>query len=118
MALDGIVTRSIVHELQICVGGRINKIHQPTNNDIIIQLRSRGGNRRLLLSANPTYPRVQMTEQSFPNPLEAPMFCMLLRKHCESGVIEAVTQQEMERIVITSYSIHYTKLYDADSRYT
>jgi len=99
MALDGIVTRSIVHELQICVGGRINKIHQPTDNDIIIQLRSRGGNRRLLLSANPTYPRVQMTEQSFPNPLEAPMFCMLLRKYCESGVIEAVTQQEMERII-------------------
>ncbi|MCM3040337.1 NFACT family protein [Paenibacillus motobuensis] len=99
MALDGIVTHSIVHELQICVGGRINKIHQPTDNDIIIQLRSRGGNRRLLLSANPTYPRVQMTEQSFPNPLEAPMFCMLLRKHCESGVIEAVTQQEMERII-------------------
>jgi len=99
MALDGIVTHSIVHELQICVGGRINKIHQPTDNDIIIQLRSRGGNRRLLLSANPTYPRVQMTEQSFPNPLEAPMFCMLLRKYCESGVIEAVTQQEMERII-------------------
>lgn len=99
MALDGIVTRSIVHELQICVGGRINKIHQPTDNDIILQLRSRGGNRRLLLSANPTYPRVQMTEQSFPNPLEAPMFCMLLRKHCESGVIEAITQQEMERII-------------------
>jgi len=99
MALDGIVTRSIVHDLQICVGGRINKIHQPTDNDIIIQLRSRGGNRRLLLSANPTYPRVQLTEQSYPNPLEAPMFCMLLRKHCESGVIEAVTQQEMERII-------------------
>ncbi|GGF87636.1 Rqc2 family fibronectin-binding protein [Paenibacillus aceti] len=99
MALDGIVTHSIVHELQICVGGRINKIHQPTDNDIIIQLRSREGTRRLLLSANPTYPRVQFTEQSFPNPLEAPMFCMLLRKYCEGGVIETVTQQGMERII-------------------
>lgn len=99
MALDGIVTRSIVHELQAVVGGRINKIHQPSPNDIIIQLRSAGGTRRLLLSANPTYPRVQLTEQSFPNPMEAPMFCMLLRKHCEGGVIEAITQVGMERII-------------------
>ncbi|RCX23054.1 putative ribosome quality control (RQC) complex YloA/Tae2 family protein [Fontibacillus phaseoli] len=99
MALDGIVTRAIVHELQAVVGARINKIHQPSPNDIIIQLRSSGGNRRLLLSANPTYPRVQFTEQSFPNPLEAPMFCMLLRKYCESGIIESVTQVGMERII-------------------
>ncbi|MBA9087000.1 putative ribosome quality control (RQC) complex YloA/Tae2 family protein [Fontibacillus solani] len=99
MALDGIVTRSIVHELQICVGGRINKIHQPTSNDLVIQLRSNGGNHRLLLSANPTYPRVHFTEQSYPNPLEAPMFCMLLRKHCEGGTIEAVSQVGMERII-------------------
>ncbi|WP_410768166.1 NFACT family protein [Fontibacillus sp. BL9] len=99
MALDGIVTHAIVHELQAVVGARINKIHQPSSNDIIIQLRSSGGNRRLLLSANPTYPRVQFTEQSFPNPLEAPMFCMLLRKHCESGIIESVTQVGMERII-------------------
>ncbi|MNJ33228.1 Rqc2 family fibronectin-binding protein [Paenibacillus bouchesdurhonensis] len=99
MALDGIVTRSIVHELQICVGGRINKIHQPSASDIIFNLRSQGGNRRLILSANPTYPRVHLTEQSFPNPQEAPMFCMLLRKHCEGGVIEAITQYGMERII-------------------
>lgn len=99
MALDGIVTRSIVHELQTIVGGRINKIHQPSPNDIIMQLRSAGGTKRLLLSANPTYPRVHFTEQAFLNPLEAPMFCMLLRKHCESGVIEAVRQVGMERII-------------------
>lgn len=99
MALDGIVTRSIVHELQTIVGGRINKIHQPSSSDIIMQLRSAGGNKRLLLSANPTYPRVHLTEESFPNPLEAPMFCMLLRKHCEGGIIEAIRQVGMERII-------------------
>lgn len=99
MSLDGIVTRSIVHELQAAVGGRINKIHQPSPNDIVIQLRSAGGGRRLLLSANATYPRVQFTDQSYPNPLEAPMFCMLLRKHCEGGVIEAISQVGMERII-------------------
>ncbi|WP_068616753.1 Rqc2 family fibronectin-binding protein [Paenibacillus tuaregi] len=99
MALDGIVTRAIVHELQLCVGGRINKIHQPSTSDIILNLRAQGENRRLILSANPTYPRVHFTESSFLNPQEAPMFCMLFRKHCEGGVIEAVTQQGLERTI-------------------
>lgn len=99
MALDGIVTRAIVHDLQACIGGRINKIHQPAPSDLVFHLRTQAGNRRLLLSANPTYPRVHFTEESFPNPLEAPMFCMLLRKYCEGGTIESVTQVGMERII-------------------
>ncbi|MBP1904486.1 putative ribosome quality control (RQC) complex YloA/Tae2 family protein [Paenibacillus turicensis] len=99
MALDGIVTRAIVHELQQCIGGRINKIHQPSTRDIIFNMRAQGKNVKLLLSANATYPRVHFTEQSFPNPPEAPMFCMLLRKHCEGGFIEAVSQVGMERII-------------------
>ncbi|WP_261305905.1 Rqc2 family fibronectin-binding protein [Paenibacillus andongensis] len=99
MALDGLVLHAIVHELQACVGGRINKIHQPTENDVIMHIRAQGQNLKLLLSANPTYPRVQITEQSSLNPMDAPMFCMLLRKHCESGVIEAVEQIGMERVI-------------------
>lgn len=99
MALDGIVTRAIVHELQACNGGRINKIHQPSPRDIIFNMRAQGKNVKLLLSANATYPRVHFTEQTFPNPAEAPMFCMLLRKHCEGGIVEAVSQVGMERII-------------------
>lgn len=99
MALDGLVVHALVQELQVCVGGRINKIHQPNDHDIVIQLRAQGANRKLLLSANPTYPRAHFTEMSFMNPFEAPMFCMLLRKHCESAVIEAVEQVGMERII-------------------
>ncbi|OPH53030.1 hypothetical protein BC351_32770 [Paenibacillus ferrarius] len=99
MALDGLVLHAIVHELQTCVGGRINKIHQPSENDIIMHIRAQGQNLKLLLSANPTYPRVQLTEQSQLNPMDAPMFCMLLRKHCENGVIEAVEQIGMERVI-------------------
>ncbi|MNH77053.1 hypothetical protein D3C87_440320 [compost metagenome] len=99
MALDGIVTRAIVHELQLCVGGRINKIHQPSPSDIILNLRAQGENRRLIISANPTYPRVHFTEQTFLNPQEAPMFCMLLRKHCEGSVIESITQNGLERTI-------------------
>ncbi|CAH0120099.1 Rqc2 RqcH [Paenibacillus sp. CECT 9249] len=99
MALDGIVTRAVVAELQRCVGSRINKIYQPTEHDLVFQLRSQGENVKLLLSANPTYPRVHLTQQQFLNPQEAPMFCMLMRKHCEGAVIESVRQVEMERII-------------------
>lgn len=99
MALDGIVTRAIVHELQLCIGGRIHKIHQPASSDLIFHLRTQAGTKKLLLSANPTYPRIHLTEASFPNPMEAPMFCMLMRKHCENGTIESITQVGMERII-------------------
>ncbi|WP_054958370.1 Rqc2 family fibronectin-binding protein [Paenibacillus dakarensis] len=99
MALDGIVTRAIVHELEACKGARINKIYQPNERDIVLHIRTQNGNAKLLLSANPTYPRVHLTDESFVNPAEAPMFCMLMRKHCESGVIEEITQVGMERII-------------------
>ncbi|MFB5266327.1 NFACT family protein [Paenibacillus enshidis] len=99
MALDGIVTRAIVYELQSCRGARINKIHQPNERDIVFNLRVQGGSGKLLLSANPTYPRVHFTAQTFINPAEAPMFCMLLRKHCEGGIIEDIRQVGMERII-------------------
>ncbi|MBW7460048.1 NFACT family protein, partial [Paenibacillus sepulcri] len=99
MALDGIVTRAIVNDLQSCIGSRIHKIHQPTDHDLVFQIKGRGSNSKLLLSANPTYPRVHWTEQSFLNPTQAPMFCMLLRKHCESGLIEDVRQIDNERII-------------------
>jgi predicted ribosome quality control (RQC) complex YloA/Tae2 family protein len=99
MALDGLVIHAIVHELQSCVGGRINKIHQPSEHDLIFHIRAQRNNIKLLLSAQPTYPRVHLTEDSFTNPMQAPMFCMLMRKHCENGIIESVAQVGMERIL-------------------
>lgn len=100
MAFDGIVTRAIARELsEILAGGRINKVYQPTQVDIVFQIRSGGKNMKLLLSANPTYPRIHLTESTFPNPLEPPMFCMLLRKHCEGAIIESIQQQGMERVI-------------------
>lgn len=99
MALDGIVTRAIVHELQSYIGARIGKIYQPNNHDLIFNLRGAGGGGKLLLSANPTYPRLHLSERSTINPSEAPMFCMLMRKHCEGGTIESITQVGMERII-------------------
>lgn len=99
MALDGLVVHAIVHELQACIGGRISKIHMPSGNEILFQLRAQSNNVRLLLSANPTYPRVHFTQHTYANPTDAPMFCMLLRKYCEGGIIEVVEQVGMERIL-------------------
>ncbi|MFF0825660.1 NFACT family protein [Brevibacillus sp. NPDC003359] len=99
MAFDGVVTRSVARELHKLVGGRISKIHQPHHSDIVMQVRTQGETVKLLLSANPTYPRIHITTEEFTNPLEAPMFCMLLRKHCEGGVIESVQQIGMERVI-------------------
>ncbi|HZG54961.1 Rqc2 family fibronectin-binding protein [Paenibacillus sp.] len=99
MAFDGLVVRAVVQELQPFVGGRIHKIHQPNDSDLVFTLRGSGTTRRLLVSANPTYPRFHLTERAYVNPLEAPMFCMLLRKYCENGVVESIEQLGMERIV-------------------
>ncbi|WP_127584345.1 Rqc2 family fibronectin-binding protein [Paenibacillus koleovorans] len=99
MSLDGLVTRAIARELEACAGGRIHKIHQPSEHDVVLQIRAQGRNCKLLLSANPTYPRAHLTEESFVNPMEAPMFCMLLRKHCEGAILEAVSQVGMERVL-------------------
>lgn len=99
MALDGIVTSAIAQELQSCIGARIYKIHQPSNHDLVFNIRGQGTQRKLLISANPTYPRMHWTTANYTNPLEAPMFCMLMRKYCEGGVIERIEQVERERII-------------------
>jgi predicted ribosome quality control (RQC) complex YloA/Tae2 family protein len=90
----------MVRELaDLLVNGRINKIYQPSPTDLIMQIRCGGKNHRLLISANPTYPRIYVTNASFANPTEPPMFCMLLRKHCEGALIEGIHQEGMERVI-------------------
>ncbi|MFV9509944.1 Rqc2 family fibronectin-binding protein [Tepidibacillus sp. LV47] len=100
MPFDGFVTRALIHELrEKLIHGRIHKIYQPHPSDLLLHIRSHKDNQSLLLSANPTYPRVYLTKENFLNPLEPPMFCMLLRKHLEGGIIENITQVSHERII-------------------
>ncbi|MBA4494212.1 NFACT family protein [Paenactinomyces guangxiensis] len=100
MSFDGIVTRAIVRELdQTCTGGRITKIYQPSDLELILHIRFRGQNHKLLLSAHPAYPRVQLTDTPADNPKEPPMFCMLLRKHGEGAIIQSIQQVGLERII-------------------
>ncbi|MFC7442361.1 Rqc2 family fibronectin-binding protein [Laceyella putida] len=99
MSFDGLVTHAIVHELQRLVGGRITKIYQPGDAELVLHIRSQGQNHKLLLSAHPAYARVQFTDAPQDNPKEPPMFCMLMRKHSEGGIVEAIAQVDMERII-------------------
>ncbi|MGA9175502.1 MAG: NFACT family protein, partial [Thermoactinomyces sp.] len=100
MSFDGIVTRAVVHELsRLLNGGRITKIYQPSELELILHIRSHGKNHQLLLSAHPSYARVQLTKAKSDNPTEPPMFCMVLRKHAEGGIIESIKQVGMERII-------------------
>ena len=100
MALDGVAINALSKELnKKLTGGRIDKIHQPEQGEIIIHVRCAGENLRLLLCANPSFPRVHLTSSSKENPASPPMFCMLLRKHLGGGKILSVYQKEFERII-------------------
>ncbi len=100
MAFDGFTTRALANELaEQLIGGRIHKIYQPHETDLIFHIRSHGKTYSLLLSANPTFPRLYVTTKTMANPTEPPMFCMLLRKHLEGGVITDVVQVSNERII-------------------
>ncbi|MBO8155299.1 MAG: NFACT family protein [Bacillaceae bacterium] len=100
MSFDGVVTRAVVHELkEKLVRGRITKIYQPTQSELILVVRHKGKNEQLLLSVHPNYARMHLTETSVQNPKEPPMFCMLLRKHLVGGFITGIEQVDMERIV-------------------
>ena len=82
MAFDGITIANIVTELnQTITGGKINKIAQPENDELIITIKNQRKQYRLFLSASASLPLIYLTETNKPSPLTAPNFCMLLRKH-------------------------------------
>ncbi|MFC7061269.1 Rqc2 family fibronectin-binding protein [Halobacillus seohaensis] len=100
MSFDGVVTRAITHELHEHIQtGRIVKIYQPTETELVFTIRKNRKNHSLLLSSHPSYARFHLTNDNYHNPKEPPMLCMLLRKHLVGGFIENIEQVEMERIV-------------------
>ena len=103
MALDGAFLHTIQSELTARIGARIDKIHQPSREEIVLVLRWPGGSGRLLLSASASNARIHFT--SFPpeNPKTPPMFCMLLRKHLGSGKLVAVRQLELDRVLTLDF---------------
>ena len=98
MALDGIVISALAAELQELVGGRVDKIYMPERDEIVAAVRSRGSNYRLLLTSS-THPRAHFTKQTKENPMQPPLFCMVLRKHLSGGRVLAIVQPGFERIL-------------------
>ncbi len=101
MALDAVCLAAVLEELRAAVqGGKIDKIYQPARDEVVMAVRGSAGNVRLLFSAGPSRPRVQLTALSRENPGTPPMFCMLLRKHLTGARILEITQPELERMAI------------------
>lgn len=100
MSFDGVFTHAIVGELnEQLVNGRVSKIHQPYQNEIILVMRANGKNHKLLLSAHPSYARIQLTQIPYENPASPPQFCMMMRKHLEGAILEGIEQMDNDRIV-------------------
>ena len=98
MAFDAFFLTSVLEEVRgRCIGARVDKIHQPSRDTVIVHLRCREGREKLLFAANPTAPRLHLTTASPENPAEPPMFCMLLRKHLLGAKLADITQPPMER---------------------
>lgn len=117
MAFDGIVISSLVWELnERLADGRINKIYQPENDAIVLAIKNNRNNYRLLLSASPSLPLAYLTEDTGTNPMTAPNFCMLLRKHISGGRIVSILQPEMERILKFEIE-HLNELGDVCTKY-
>jgi predicted ribosome quality control (RQC) complex YloA/Tae2 family protein len=100
MALDGAFLRHIKRELEEnALGSKVDKIYQPNRDELVLFLRSRSGNRKLLLSARANSARINFTEQVPENPKEPPMLCMLLRKRLVGARLAAIRQPQLERLL-------------------
>ena len=104
MAFDPTFMSAVLEEVQQrCLGARVDKIHQPSRDTLILHLRCKEGREKLLFAANPTAPRLHLTTASPENPAEPPMFCMLLRKHLMGAKLSEITQLPMERCAVFSF---------------
>ena len=98
MAFDAFFLSAVLEEIrQKATGARVEKIHQPSRDSVLMLLRCEGGREKLLFAPNPAAPRLHLTAASPENPPEPPMFCMLLRKHLSGARLSQITQPEMER---------------------
>ncbi len=104
MALDGIFLTKIKNELNDkAVGLRVDRVNQPTNDEIILNLRGRNGNYKLLFCVRADSPRIHFTSHSIDNPPVPPMFCMLLRKYLTGALIKEFRQHESDRILFVDF---------------
>lgn len=100
MAFDGIVVSGVVWELSgIIEGSRITKIYQAEKDEILLVCHKNGENYKLLISCSPANPRIHLQRRSKENPMVAPPFCMILRKHIQGGRINKIIQSGYDRVI-------------------
>ncbi len=104
MPLDGIFCKNLCRELKTAVSCRVDKIFQPSRDELVILLRSAGFHKRLLISAKPGMARMHFTEVSPENPPSPPMFCMLLRKHLSGAKLIDIIQNGYDRVISLIFS--------------
>jgi len=100
MAFDGLVIRALAQELnEKLAGARLDKIYQPETDELLLHFHGPAGTFKVTLSANAAIPRIALSESGKENPMVAPMFCMLLRKHLTSSHLVSVRQPGLERML-------------------
>lgn len=103
MALDGAFLYAVKGELDFLAGARIDKIHQPSKEEIMLSFRAQSGNHKLILSASANAARAHITQATVENPKAPPMFCMLMRKHLGNGKLLSIRQDGLERILYLDF---------------
>ena len=104
MAFDAFYLSAVMGEIRACTAdARVDKIHQPARDTVILQLKCREGRQKLLFALNPTAPRLHLTAANPENPAEPPMFCMLLRKHLLGARMVRMEQIPMERCAMFTF---------------
>jgi predicted ribosome quality control (RQC) complex YloA/Tae2 family protein len=107
LALDGIFLSLIKEEINKTLAyAKVDKVQQPEKDEIVIVFRLRGGAEKLIISASANNPRIHFTQNSKENPMQAPMFCMLLRKHLCGGRFVGARQEGLERILFIDFDCH------------
>lgn len=98
MAFDGAFLRCIKEEMEALLrDARVDKIHQPSREELLLTLRQRNGSYKLYISSRAASPRIHFTDVALENPASPPMFCMLLRKRITGGRLVGIRQPGLER---------------------
>ena len=104
MAFDAGMLACSLHELrEESLGARVEKVYQPERDEIVIQIRSRSGGRRILINAGANNPRIGFSVEQKENPQNPPMLCMLLREHLSGAKLSSVEQAGFERVAILGF---------------
>ena len=104
MALDGILLNLAKREILDCAQfGRVEKIHQPSREELVIHLRTKSGAKKLLLSVRANSPRIHFTQHAPENPATPPMFCMLMRKRLVNASLIDIRQSELDRVLYIDF---------------